>query len=37
MFEVIDETEDDLVSIRVGRGTQQGYEDPDSLLVEKSE
>ncbi|WP_435197700.1 STAS/SEC14 domain-containing protein [Natronomonas sp. EA1] len=37
MFEVLDETEDDLVAIRVGRGTRQGYEDLYSLLVEKSE
>ncbi|MFC7074596.1 STAS/SEC14 domain-containing protein [Halovenus rubra] len=37
MFEVLDETEDNLVAIRVGRGTRQGYEDLYSLLVEKSE
>jgi len=37
MFEILDETEDDLVAIRVGRGMRQGYANLYSLLVEKTE
>lgn len=37
MFDVLDETEADLIAIRVGRGTKQGYHELYSLLVERSE
>lgn len=33
MFDVLDETDEDLVAIRVGRGTRRGYEDLYSLLA----
>ncbi|MFC4986766.1 STAS/SEC14 domain-containing protein [Saliphagus infecundisoli] len=36
MFEILDETEGDLVAIRVGRGTRQGYDELYSLLVQKT-
>lgn len=37
MFEVLDETEDDLIAIRVGRGTKLGYHELYSLLAKRSE
>ena len=37
MFEILDETEGDLVAIRVGRGTRQGYDELYSLLVQKTD
>ena len=37
MFEVLDESKDDLVAVCVGRGTRQGYADFYSLLAEKTE
>ncbi|MCQ4334228.1 STAS/SEC14 domain-containing protein [Natronomonas sp. F2-12] len=37
MFDVLDETEGDLVAIRVGRGTRQGYDELYSLLAEKTD
>lgn len=37
MFEVLDESEKDLVAVRVGRGTPQGYEELYSLLRRKTE
>ncbi|MBX0297905.1 STAS/SEC14 domain-containing protein [Haloarcula nitratireducens] len=37
MFEILDETEKDLVVIRVGRGTQRGYDELYSLLIQKTD
>jgi hypothetical protein len=37
MFEVLDETNGNLVAIRVGRGTRAGYRELYSLLVNKSD
>ncbi|WP_114579602.1 STAS/SEC14 domain-containing protein [Saliphagus sp. LR7] len=37
MFEILDVTEGDLVAIRVGRGTRQGYDELYSLLVQKTD
>ena len=37
MFEVLDESRGDLVAVRVGRRTRQGYVDFYSLLAEKTE
>lgn len=37
MFEILDETEEDLVAVRVGRGTPHGYDELYSLLSRKTE
>lgn len=37
IFEVLDQTEDDLIAIQVRRGTREGYHELYSLLVERSE
>ncbi|WP_221886757.1 SpoIIAA family protein [Halonotius terrestris] len=37
MFEVLDETNENLIAIRVGQGTRTGYQELYSLLVEKSD
>jgi len=37
MFEVLDQTNENLIAIRVGRGTRAGYQELYSLLVEKSD
>jgi hypothetical protein len=36
MFEILDATEDDLVAVRVGSGTADGYEEFYSLLIERT-
>jgi hypothetical protein len=35
MFEMLDETSESIIAIRVGHGTQAGYQELYSLLVEK--
>ncbi len=37
MFEILDETEGDLIAIRVGRGSRKGYDELYSLLVQKTD
>ena len=37
MFEVLHETNENLIAIRVGKGTRTGYQELYSLLVEKSD
>jgi len=37
MFEILDQTEEDLVAIRVGRGTRRGYDELYSLLAQKTD
>lgn len=37
MFDILDETDKDLVAIRVGRGTRRGYEDHYSLLARRTD
>ncbi|MWG35370.1 STAS/SEC14 domain-containing protein [Halomarina oriensis] len=37
MFEILDVTDENLVAVRVGRGTPKGYDELYSLLVEKTE
>lgn len=34
LYDVLDETQDDMVAIRVGRGTKRGYKELYSLLAE---
>ncbi len=34
LYDVLDETQDDVVAIRVGRGTKRGHEELYSLLAE---
>ena len=36
MFDIMDKTDEDLVAIRVGRGTRRGYEDLYSLLARRT-
>ena len=37
MFDILDETQDDVVAIRVGHGTKRGYKELYSLLAETTE
>jgi hypothetical protein len=37
MFEVLDETNENLIAIRAGEGTRAGYQELYSLLVEKTD